>query len=46
MVKIGGQVPQSQEANKENAPWYKQNLRLVNPNADSWFESFGPKPAS
>jgi tetratricopeptide (TPR) repeat protein len=47
MVKIGGgQVPQSQEAKKEDAPWYKQNLSLVDPNADSWFESFEPKHAS
>jgi len=47
MVKIGGgQVPEAQEANRENAPWYKQNLKLVDPNADSWFESFGPKPVS
>jgi len=47
MVKIGGgQVPGAQEANRENAPWYKQNLKLVDPNAESWFESFSPKPVS
>lgn len=47
MVKIGGgQEAEAQGVSRENSPWYKQSLRLVEPNSDSWFESFGPKPAS
>ena len=47
MVKIGsGQGAESQGASRESSPWYKQNLSLVDPNSDSWFESFGPMPAS
>lgn len=47
MVKIGGgQEADAQGASRENSPWYKQILRLVDPNSDSWFESFGPMSAS
>ena len=47
MAKIGGgQEADAQGVSRENSPWYKQSLRLVDPNADSWFESFGPMPAS
>lgn len=47
MVKIGGgQEADAHGVSRENSPWYKQILRLVDPNADSWFESFGPTPAS
>ena len=47
MVKIGGgQEADAQGASRENSPWYKQILRLVDPNSNSWFESFGPMPAS
>ena len=47
MVKIGGgQEAEAQGVSREDSPWYKQSLRLVDPNADSWFESFRPVPAS
>ena len=47
MAKIGGgQEADAQGVSRENSPWYKQSLRLVDPNSDSWFESFGPMPAS
>lgn len=47
MAKIGGgQEANAQGVSRENSPWYKQSLQLVDPNSDSWFESFGPLPAS
>ncbi|SCX03441.1 hypothetical protein [Candidatus Aquiluna sp. UB-MaderosW2red] len=35
-----------QEPSAENSTWYRQNLVLVDANADAWFELFVPKPAS
>lgn len=47
MVKLGSnQWAESNESSRENSPWYKQNLSLVDPNADSWFEPFRPRHAS